>query len=472
MEENKIVYESILEFRIEKWIGIGSQSLVFKAVKKSVGRVYALKFQSKETYEDFEMYILKAYEKLQQGSVSKIAGLICDVPQEEMLEIFSKIPENIRNSTAFKATDGYFCIVEDYIEGCNLKEYCHGSKSKNIKPHCPGRNSSYAEVLSYQKDIFNWIIQFCDIMANVTDEKRVLHMDIKPENIMITNDTKSLILIDLGSTMFLDEGEERYDLKKDVFSVANLELYDTKCIGTMGFAAPEAYASTADRPQDMKKGQCGIIDQRSDIFSFGATLWDCITPCVIKVSYLQYYKRDLFAAPVGYCKELEEIIIKCTEKEPVNRFANFAELKQAAIKAIERLPSIYDKTTQRKICRRISLTLSIIAVLLMGISVGTEFYRFDDVSNKFSVFAEEYTGNDTNTYKQRAEDLVKTDASRTDSYDKILQLAYHDKNGVSPITNDEVNEALLPCLSQTQDSKIVVNYIRACSHKKSIKNHS
>jgi len=42
------------------------------------------------------------------------------------------------------------------------------------------------------------MIDLCEIMEFVTEEKNILHLDIKPENIMVTRYGKELVLIDFG----------------------------------------------------------------------------------------------------------------------------------------------------------------------------------------------------------------------------------------------------------------------------------
>ena len=97
-----IEYEKMDQFDIVEYLRAGTESLVFKAIKRNVGRTYALKFQMKGMptqkapngvkYQEFENYIKPIYQKLEECSVSHIAGLIKDVPQE-----YSRRDESSRN---------------------------------------------------------------------------------------------------------------------------------------------------------------------------------------------------------------------------------------------------------------------------------------------------------------------------------------------------------------------------------------
>jgi len=57
---------------------------------------------------------------------------------------------------------------------------------------------NYDNILKYQDQILRFMIDLCEIMEFVTEEKNILHLDIKPENIMVTRYGKELVLIDFG----------------------------------------------------------------------------------------------------------------------------------------------------------------------------------------------------------------------------------------------------------------------------------
>ena len=322
-----VIFDVIDEFTINKFIAVGGESIVFKGEKKSVGRTYALKFRKMDRWADFFNFEMKTLSRLEQCSTSKLAGVIPDISLHVLQDLFRMIPESKQQQCIelTSPTAQYFCIVEDYISGCDLNEYCRGDASRGIIGNAPTADSSYEEVVAFQRKLLQWTMQFCEIMSHVTEEHRFLHLDIKPENIMVSSQTESITIIDFGKSMEIKNADDTVSL--------NMEFGDDVGVfGTNGFAAPEC-CDSPDARRSLRLKTTGIVDQRSDIFSFGASLWDCINPdrdLRIKMTEDGYFRRDLFNVPDGYIKELEGIIVKCTEKNPQDRYQNYDELKEAA----------------------------------------------------------------------------------------------------------------------------------------------
>ena len=177
--------------------------------------------------------------------------------------------------------DGTFLIVMDYIEGRHLesvvKEY--GAQS--------------------QEDVIEWAKQLCDVLAYLHSRKPpIIYRDMKPSNVMLKPDGK-VMLIDFGTAREFKEN-----------SVA-----DTTCLGTQGYAAPEQY------------GGHGQTDARTDIYCLGATLYHLLTghnpsEPPYEMYPIRYWNPELSSG-------LEEIILKCTQKNPDDRYQNCGGLLYA-----------------------------------------------------------------------------------------------------------------------------------------------
>lgn len=450
---NGVIYDSIDEFEIDGFIAVGGESIVFRGVKKSVGRTYALKFRDIVRWDDFCAYELKTLSRLEKCSTSKLAGIIPEVSGQILLELYRRVPSYKQAQCANLALPGarYFCIVEDFIVGCDLNEYCSGDEAKGIVGHTPPQSASYEQVVAFQRKLLRWTVQFCEIMAHVTEEHRFLHMDVKPENVMIANETESVTVIDFGKSVELPERSSSVSLHEEFGEEIGV-------FGTDGFAAPECCDSEQMR-QALGLTSTGEADIRSDIFSFGALLWDCINPqksLRIKYSEAGYYRRDLFNTPKGYIPELEALIVKCTEKDPDRRYQTYDELKAAALYAEKKL---IEREKPRKTLLVFSIIAGLLTVLLVfSVAVITrrEKLTYEIARNNFDKMAADYTEHNLADFKETALALIEANPDAKQSYLDVLAVSYKDDENVS---KTELEEVLLKCLDHTGDSKIVVEYV-------------
>ncbi|MBO4775173.1 MAG: serine/threonine protein kinase [Lachnospiraceae bacterium] len=119
-------------------------------------------------------------------------------------------------------TKDSYCVIMDYIEGINLEEYVQ-------------KNGSMTE-----KDAVKTAFALLDALKYLHSKKRIIYSDLKPSNIMLSEDGE-IKLVDFGISANESPGKEK-------------GLFFTK-----EFAAPEMLAG---------KG----VDERSDIYGLGATL--------------------------------------------------------------------------------------------------------------------------------------------------------------------------------------------------------
>lgn len=124
-----------------------------------------------------------------------------------------------------------YLIVMDYIEGITLENIM---QEEGVQP---------------QEKVVDWAIQLCDVLQYLhTRKPAIIYRDMKPSNIMLRSDG-SVVLIDFGTAR---EFKERH-------------VEDTTCLGTQGYAAPEQF------------GGMGQTDERTDIYSLGATMYRLVT---------------------------------------------------------------------------------------------------------------------------------------------------------------------------------------------------
>ncbi len=174
------------------FIAEGTESIVFKGVKYGNALRYscALKFKPKFRLNDFMNREYKILESMQTcRSVVRVLDVIEDLGDFSMSYKGGEI-----------SGKNFFCVVEEYIDGDSLQDYCIKQWFEYDKgTHKWRRNSKeykYREIVKFQNQIVQFMINLCEIMkfvsnVNVDNGKTdvnkpiVLHCDIKPENIMV-----------------------------------------------------------------------------------------------------------------------------------------------------------------------------------------------------------------------------------------------------------------------------------------------
>jgi len=153
--------------------------------------------------------------------------------------------------------------------------------------------------------------------------RRLIHRDLKPANILLT---------DNGSVKLLDFGLAKVIAAEDSDATQTTE---GAVLGTAAYMAPE---QAEGRP----------LDERSDIFSLGAVLYEVISgtrafPGDSVAQVLSGVLRDDPPA-LQTTPALQQIVRKCLAKRPADRFQTMTDLKTALEKArapdARRQPSI------------------------------------------------------------------------------------------------------------------------------------
>ena len=183
--------------------------------------------------------------------------------------------------TDYMEEQGYKYLVMEYIEGKNLADYIREKGTVG------------------QERAVKWALELAEALIYLHERKcPVIYRDMKPANIIIDG-KEHVRMVDFG-TAFLryQEGEE------------------TCAGGTWGYAAPEQFEKSCSR----------MVDERSDIYGLGATLFHMLTGCdpsrpPFLMQPVRFYDRRLSA-------ELERIVRKATEQEREKRYSNVRRMKQ------------------------------------------------------------------------------------------------------------------------------------------------
>lgn len=207
-------------------------------------------------------------------------------------------------------------VVMDYIEGQTLQ---YVVDEYGAQP---------------QEEVIEWAIQLCDVLSYLhTRNPPIIYRDMKPGNIMLKPD---------GNIKLIDFGIAREYKEKNIA--------DTVTLGTRGYAAPEQFGG---------KGQ---TDQRTDIYCLGVTLYHLLTGVSpaeppYEIYPIRHWKPELSGG-------LENIILKCIQQNPENRYQSCAELLYA-LQHYEEEDDAF-KAVQKKKLKQFSISILIAIVFLVG----------------------------------------------------------------------------------------------------------
>lgn len=177
-------------------------------------------------------------------------------------------------------------IVMELIEGIILKNYIEKKE------------------LLDSKEAIGIAIQVAQGIA-AAHEQHIIHRDIKPQNMIISKD---------GKVKVADFGIAR--------AVSSQTVNSSAAVGSVHYISPE-------------QARGGYCDERSDIYSFGITLYEMVTGRVPfegdnTVAVALAHLEDPVVPPGDYNPQvypgLEDIILKCTKKKPDRRYGSMEEV--------------------------------------------------------------------------------------------------------------------------------------------------
>ncbi len=156
----------------------------------------------------------------------------------------------------------------------------------------------------------------------------ILHRDLKPANIMVT---------DRGSIKVLDFGLAKLAEPPDADSMDRPLTTDTDCAGELLKTAEGTILGTAAY-MSPEQAEGKPADARSDIFSFGAVLYEMFTGrrafrgatgMATLAAVLTTQPEPPSDVVPGLNRDLEKMIARCLRKDPARRWQSMADLKVA-----------------------------------------------------------------------------------------------------------------------------------------------
>lgn len=247
-------------------IGEGGMGIVYKAKCTLLNRFVAIKILKTELsdYEDF-----------------------VDRFKREANSIASLSHPNIVNIHDVGSEDNINFIVMEYINGETLKQVIKRNSRLNS-----------LETLEMALQIAKGL--------EYAHKNNIIHRDIKPDNILITDDN-TVKLTDFGIAKVADS-----------VTITN----SNKIIGSVHYFSPE-----------QAKGR--FVDCRTDIYALGIVMYEMITGQVpfkaeLLISVAMMHIQETVIPPKEIITDIPNnintVILKALEKEPINRFQTASEL--------------------------------------------------------------------------------------------------------------------------------------------------
>ncbi len=237
--------------------------------------------------------------------------------------------------------DGTDFIVMEYVSGKTLDRFI-GHRGLTLK------------------QAVKYAVEIADGLA-AAHAAGIVHRDIKPSNIMVSEQHRVKIL-DFG----LAKQTEQAETSQDASIAAEAPLTNPGLVfGTAAYMSPE-------------QAEGKRVDARSDIFSFGALLYEMVTgrrafqgqsTVSIMAAVLNQQPPTPRALVATLPAELERVILRCLKKEPERRIQHMDDVKLSLEDVLQEIDSPSAPAPAQKRTSRAWLTAAI-CVAAVAVAFG------------------------------------------------------------------------------------------------------
>jgi serine/threonine-protein kinase len=266
------------KYEVVGLLGTGGMGYVISARHTELGEMMALKFLRPEALVHAELVERFARE----------ARAAAKIRSEHVANVFD----------VGTLVDGTPFIVMEYLAGKDLADYLHQEGALPISV------------------AVEYVMQACEALA-AAHAHGIVHRDIKPENLFLTQQAQGMHTIKV-----LDFGISKIALPRGKRDLVRTQM----ALGSPVYMSPE---------QIRRSDQ---VDARSDIWAIGCVLFELLTGVTAfdEPSLLELNAAILEREPVPLrtlrpdaSEELEQVVLRCLDKNPEERYQNVAELAAA-----------------------------------------------------------------------------------------------------------------------------------------------
>lgn len=409
-----MIGKKISQYLILEKLGEGGMGIVYLAEDTVLGRRVAfksLKSSDAPQYNQFKIRFLRE------------ARLASNLNHPNIVSVYDY----------GETEDGHPYLVMEYVKGKNLSDIL---RQKPL---------TVAQCVEIIKQIAKAL--------SAAHEHGIIHRDLKPSNIFI-NERDEVKVLDFGLAKLLDA--DSYNSRS--YSSATSDMFtqtrEGVFMGTPSYSSPEQLLGTS-------------VDRRSDIFSLGAVLYECLSgqPAFSGKNFAEICSQVIkddplppsnlnYSVPPGY----DEVALKALSKKAENRYQTIDELikdlETAHLDSPTRKPAANPETfpVEAKTSKDVSLLpinvfftknfalISVVGILaFVAIYFGAQgnFRNLLTAKNQAQPTAEFYEGVDAlrngNYYKARK--LLETAVAQNDRFplahahlaEALVELGYEDK---------------------------------------------
>ncbi len=333
--------------------------------------------------------------------------------------------------------EGQYFFTMDFVEGHSLQDYMEGRGVRKFRKH---------EFIEKVRDV-------C-LALQAAHDKRIIHRDMKPANIMIRNDDGQVLLMDFG-------------LAKECSNSSIVSMTGV-VLGSPAYMSPE-----------QAKGNVHGIDHRADIYSIGILLYEGLTGIqpFCGETVFDTLTKVVHQEPVpprnitsGIPVDLQNIVLKCMEKDPAKRYSSALELAsdldaylngdKVSAKSVMFIVRLW-----RKIRRKPLALAGVVAVPLVIAAVVAAWFMFTRPSYvDLAVQAMNGTDSDRRmtVLKELSAQLSDGKIRKSEEKGRALQLI---RDRISPLEKPEIADKAAKSASLFLDEKALPNLVQLAKNK-------